>query len=439
MNKYQDFFNELVETPVISYWKDFVNYYTDEIKFVVDDIVKNGGKYNTEKWNEIYDKYNEIEPVIIALCKQECCPNAIIDKIIRNLDKKHDAYSIIHSILCRNSLTDIQISDMVSMKKYEIGKFFPTYNSSMSEKWNIPFDENTTNKIIKEIYKRDGKKMNADFLLYTSDREFIKNILEEQKDYEIFKNVLVNNFCLSDSERNEIFDSGCNRKNVERPTDYMISVMYRESVEAYFENDYNSASDISEKRSLEEAYYDGFAFILQMIRKGFVSDAMQMDLMFRLTQLRERSENSILIELLKTAKVEQIFKDAETGIVSKDKNYMYKNKNCPTDILYRRAYSLTTKIEKALQNKKPVSDNWIEQMSVMLNRIRLTTGNETVLLNIPGKKLNKNLACSPFTSIETLEKIQTDASDAKNQMIASVNIALQRAGMYGESLEKYLY
>lgn len=440
IEKYRDFLEALKGKYVSPYWRNFSEQCTEEIKTVIEDIAKNGVTYQLDKWFKIYEKYTEIEPVIIALCKQECCPNVIINQIIKKLEIKHSEPHILHSLLSRNNLTDTQISDIIAFKKYEIGRFFPKYHSSFSNReWKMPFCEDTTNQIVKKMYEQDGTKMDTAYLLYTNDKNFINEILEEHKDYEPFRDALVNNFYLSDSERNEIFDLGCNRKEVERPTGYMISTMYRECVEAYFENDYNTVDNLTEKRILTNAYYEGFTFIQQMLRKGFFNDAMQMDLMYRLSKLRIRSQNPIVAELLRIAKVEAVFQIAETGIVSKDKEYMYNNKNCPTDILYRKTYELIKKIDKALKNSTSISDNWCTQLSNILGRISLTSDYESVLLKIPGKKLHKSLACSPLTSIETLEKIEVEISEPKNQMLASVNIALQKANIDTEITSKCLY
>ena len=127
---------------------------------------------------ELYSKYNEIEPVMIALSKHKDCPDNIINEIIKDLEGKHNSLEILRSVLSRDDLTNLQISNLMATKKYDIERFFPKYHSSLDIEWKMPFSENVTNQIIKEAYKRYGRKMETTFLLYTNDREFIKNILE---------------------------------------------------------------------------------------------------------------------------------------------------------------------------------------------------------------------------------------------------------------------
>ena len=436
MENLEKFFDALIDKPAMPYWREFAKQYDEKYRDIIIDINKNGHTYTTDKWNEIYSNNKEIECILLALCKHSDCPDDIINKIIANTEFKYNSYSILHSLLSRENLTPTQIEDICVMKKYEIRKYFP---NRTSDEYKMPFSENVTNQLVKDVYLREGKKMDLSFLLYTNDKEFINNVLEENSDFEPFRDTLVNNLFLSDEERNEIFDLGCNRKEVDRPTGYMISNMYRESVEAYFESDYNLATTIAEKRMLQDAHFNGGMFIQRMLQKGFLNDAMQIDLINRFTELKERSQNSILAELLKTTKNEMVFKTAEIGIVSKDKELIFANPNCPKDILYRRTYALIKKIENALKNKKPISDNWVNQIATMLDKIYLSPDYEAVLLSVYGKKLHKNLACSPYTNIETLERIETEASTSRVKMLASVNIALQKAGIHGDTLKLHLF
>lgn len=442
MGKYQDFISAITGTPPSKSWSNFRQHF-NKYKTIILDIKNNGESYDLNKWEDLFNRYNTIDPIVLAICHHKNCPDLVIDKVIENVAINKtaagmDINAIISAILKRDILSQTQIDNIVN--KYNVINLFPaTFHRVANEVYERPFNEDITNKVIKSLYDKDGAKMNTAVLLYLSDRELLDKIIRENINNESIRDIVVNNLYLTENERNQVFDFGCDRTEIGHPTKYMLENMYRESVEAYFENDFKTAETVEERKILEDAYYKGFSFLQYMIRNNMITSDMEIDLINRFANLKERAQNGVLGELLKNTKNDQVFLIAEKSIVSKDKECIYTNVNCPQGVIYRKAYGLMLKIDRALLHNKPISDSWTQSLSNMMNRVNLTPDYEDVFLRVRDKSLHKPLACAPFTSIETLEKIENDKSKPIVGMIAGVNKTLQKAGFYGDQLKSYMY
>ena len=445
MSKYQDFISAVTDTPPSDSWKKFRHQF-NRYKDIVLDIKNNGDKFDKEKWELMFNLYNNVEPIVLAMCENKHCPNAIINCIIQNTEINKSGHNmhpkaIVHSILKRDNLSDKQIEKIVENYSFDvIYQFATSYHKDKDIVYDRPFSEDITNRVIKSIYEHEGAGIQKTLLLSLSDKSLIDRIVRENIFNETFRDVLVNNIHLTDDERNQVFDFGCDRTQINNPTSYMLENMYRESVEAYFENDYKSVPDLNERKVLENAYYKSFSFLQYMIRNKMLTEDMQVDLMHRLAGLKEKSQNAVLAELLKWTENEQVFKIAESSIISRDKEYIYSNKSCPHDILYRKSFELIKKIDRAIRNGKPISDNWTRLLGEMINRLNLSIEYEDLLLQVRDKSLHKPLACAPYTSIETLETIEKDRNvDSLINMFAGVNKALFKAEIDSNKLTEYMY
>ena len=70
VSKYQDFISAVTGTPPSDSWKKFRHQF-NRYKDIVLDIKNNGDKFDKEKWELMFNLYNNVEPIVLAMCENK--------------------------------------------------------------------------------------------------------------------------------------------------------------------------------------------------------------------------------------------------------------------------------------------------------------------------------------------------------------------------------